>query len=170
LHRRARRSGKRLGRQARIMANTRKTGVDVPRKIRLRIVVVSPPAGTRWAMQLGRTDLAPPIRADERAVVFETDVEVLPGSKAEPFRLRGPAVQGRPGDRFLYLNSGTYAGDRASTWSRRAKVPLSGLTAWFAEAAGRKSDLFECRFSGTAKDGGPACASINLPAPGWTAA
>jgi len=144
--------------------------VDAPLRIKLRIVVVSPPAGARWALQLGKADLVPPIRADERAVVFETQVEAIAGSKAEPFRLRGAAVQGRPGERFLYVNSGTYAGDRTSNSGRRAKVPLLGVSEILAKAAALKGDQFECRFSGTAKDGGPACASISLLAPGWAAA
>jgi hypothetical protein len=138
--------------------------------VKLRITIVDPPAGTKWALQLGKSDLAPPIRATERAVVFETDAEAIAGSKAEPVRLRGAAVQGRPGDRFLYLNTGTYAGDRTSIWSRRAKVPLSGITASLAKAAAGKGDVLECQFSGTAEDGGPACASITLLPPGWTAA
>jgi len=152
------------------MPSTRTTAVDAFRQIRLRITILSPPAGTKWALQLGKSDLVPPLRAAERAVVFETDVEVTVGSKAEPFRLRGPAVQGRSGDRFLYLNSGTSAGDYTSIWSRRAKVPLSGITASLAKAAAREGDILECQFSGTAKDGGPACASITLLSPGWTAA
>ena len=138
--------------------------------VKLQITIVDPPSGTKWALQLGKSDLVPPIRVTERAVVFETDVELIAGSKAEPFRLRGAAIQGRPGNRFLYLNSGTYAGDRASAWSRRAKVPLLGITAGLAKAAGRKNNILECQFSGTAKDGGPACASITLLPPGWTAA
>jgi hypothetical protein len=152
------------------MPITRTTAADAPQRIRLRITIVSPPAGAKWALQSGKSDLVPPIQAAERAVVFETDVEATVGSKAEPFRLRGAAVQGRAGDRFLYLNSGTYAGDRTSMWGRRAKVPLLGITAKLANATALKGSIVECQFSGTAKDGGPACASITLLPPGWTAA
>ena len=152
------------------MPSTRTSATDASQQIRLRITIVSPPAGTKWALQLGKSDLAPPIRAAERAVVFETEVEATAGSKAEPFRLRGAAVQGRSGDRFLYLNSGSCAGDHTSIWSRRAKVPLFGITARLAKAAAQKGSILECQFSGTAKDGGPACASITLLSPGWAAA
>jgi hypothetical protein len=150
------------------MANTRTAPVNTPRKLRLRVSIVSPPAGTRWALQLGKSELVPPARTSERSVVFELDAEMVSATEAEPVRLRGAAIQGRPGDRFLYLNSGTYAGDRTSIWSRRAKVPLIGITASLAKAAAHEGAVLECQFSGTAKDGGPACASITLLSPGWT--
>ena len=137
--------------------------------IKLRITIVSPPAGTTWALQLGKSDLAPPIRANSREVVFETDVEVLAGSDAEPFRLRGAAVQGRPGARFIYINSGTYAGNRASHTGRRAKVPIYSIPEKLARSADAADGILACQFTGTAKDGGPACASITLLPPGWTA-
>ena len=152
------------------VARPRTTSVDESARIRLRITIVNFPAGTKWALQLGKSDLVPPVRAAAGAAVFEADVELATGSATEPLRLRGAVVQGRPGDRFLYLNSGTYAGDRKSIWSRRAKVRLSGITASLAKTAARKSGILECHLSGTAKDGGPACASVIPLAPGWVAA
>lgn len=149
------------------MPATKATRVDESRPITLRITIVSPPAGVTWALQLGKSDLASPIRASDRAVVFETDVQLVAGSTAEPVRLRGAAVQGRPGDRFLYVNSGTYAGDRGSAWSRRAKVPLLGITGKLVDVAIKKGGVLRCQFSGTAKDGGPTCASVTLLSPGW---
>jgi hypothetical protein len=39
------------------------------------------------------------------------------------YTLRGPAAQGPPA-RFVYVHSGTRAGQVGSCWDRRAKVPL----------------------------------------------
>jgi len=56
----------------------------------------------------------------------------------ETLIFRGPFVQGRPGSRFVYVNSGTYAGDQKSCWSRRAKVPLTGIAASLARSFRRR--------------------------------
>ena len=76
---------------------------------------------------------------------------------------------GPTGGRFIYINSGTYAGHSDSCWSRRAKVPLSGITWELIEEALTKSGvLLEARIAGTAKDGGPACATVQLLEDGWS--
>ena len=40
----------------------------------------------------------------------------------------GPFTQGPPASRFVYVNSGTMAGENATPWTRRAKIPLAGIT------------------------------------------
>jgi hypothetical protein len=70
--------------------------------------------------------------------------------------------------RFIYVCSGTLAGQAESCWTRRAKVPLKTIT-WelvqrvLLEPAGR----LEARFHGRAGDGGPACATIKLLDDRW---
>ena len=70
--------------------------------------------------------------------------------------LTGPFVQGPRGQRFVYLDIGTYAGQAESCWSRRLKVPLTGITAKMIAAG----DVLEARVPGTGRDGGPTCASV----------
>jgi hypothetical protein len=81
--------------------------------------------------------------------------------------LRGPFVQGPIGARFVYIDIGTYAGQPDTCWSRRLKIPLSGIT-W--DMIGRSSAgspaVLEARVPGTGKDGGPSCGSVK-PFTGW---
>jgi hypothetical protein len=74
----------------------------------------------------------------------------------------GPLVQGPPGDRFIYLDIGTYAGQADSCWSRRLKVPLSGITGQMIDS----HSVLEARVPGTADDGGPNCGTVK-PFTGW---
>jgi hypothetical protein len=142
-----------------------------PAVVTLRIVVVDPPAGVRWALQIGRDELERPSSAGRAHVCFTTVVRVASSSRSNPLRLLGPAVQGPPDTRFLYLNSGIRAGQAKSCWDRRAKVPLRGIT-WsiIRAAAAKPHGALEARVSGTASDGGPACASVSLLGAGWSVA
>lgn len=134
----------------------------------LRVVLVAPPDGVRWVLQLGRDDHAAPRAATAEHVVLETTVTLAPGRGDAPASLRGPAVQGPPAARFLYACSGKRAGDVASPWDRRAKVPLAGITpALVAECARTPGGWLEARVAGTNRDGGPACASVPLLDGGW---
>jgi hypothetical protein len=63
--------------------------------------------------------LAPADRADPS---WEVDVEVVRRDGAYDFR--GPAVQGRRGERFLYLTWGDVADDGSFEMFRRAKLML----------------------------------------------
>ena len=78
---------------------------------------------------------------------------VRPGKDNSP-DFAGPFVQGPVGDRFFYIGIGTYAGQTNTEWSRRLKVPLSGIT-WNAI---RSQHTLEASIPGTGKDGGPSCA------------
>jgi hypothetical protein len=131
-------------------------------EIALRVRVVAPPAGVRFAVQSGREGLVPPASESPEEIVFEV-VARAGGDGEGGVRLLGPYVQGRPGDRFIYVNSGTCAGDATSCWTRRAKVPLASITRACVEAArGKKGGALEAAIAGRAKDGGPACASVPL--------
>jgi hypothetical protein len=101
-------------------------------------------------------------------------VELVPGDAAEaawefPVDLtaegdfRGPYVQGRRGERFIYLTWG--AVDAAGTFSRfrRAKLMLAGLEP-------EPGQMLHGELSLTGGDGGPRCASVRPPAISWTVA
>ena len=137
--------------------------------ISLRIVVVSPRAGAALAVQLGRDGLLPPSHTTAEAVTFDLTLELVPGKAGGGGpTLRGAAAQGPPAARFVYVNAGRRAGDLASSWDRRAKVSLAGITAaTLAAWQASPGAVLEARIAGTARDGGPACASVPLLDGGW---
>jgi len=133
--------------------------IDVP----FRIVVETPPRGVTMAVQLGRSDLLEPIRRG-RDLVFEFTLRMTERSGAAVFL--GPAAQGPPRDRFVYVNSGTMAAQADSPWTRRAKVKLAGIDAATARRTVARGGRLETRFAGTGTDGTPSCATVPLIG-GW---
>ncbi len=134
----------------------------------LRIVVVAPPSGVPWALQVGRDELIPPAGRSPDALAFELAVTLAPNAPDAAPVFRGPAAQGPPAGRFVYLCAGRRAGDPGSPWERRAKVPLGGITAeHLARLRETPGGVLEARIQGTARDGGPACATVPLLAGGW---
>jgi hypothetical protein len=140
---------------------------DSSHKLHLRIRVLHPPAGVAFAIQVGKSELLPPELSDADALTFDFIVRLDSRRGAQP-RFLGPAVQGPPIARFIYVNSGTRAGQSTSCWDRRAKVPLHRIT-W--QTIDRARDNPKCRVEarifGTARDGGPACATVPLLGDGW---
>lgn len=84
-------------------------------ELRVRVTVVQPPAGVTFAIQVGKSDLLPPVHADARTLSFDLVVRLDSKRGAQP-RFLGPAVHGPPTARFIYVNSGTRAGQATSCW------------------------------------------------------
>ena len=101
------------------------------------------------------TDLVP---ADVTSARWEADVEVLDRDGERDFR--GPAVQGRRGERFVYLTWGTVSGD-AFKMFRRAKLMLSEAP----EVPG--SSTVRAVVHLTDEQGMPRCARLRPPALEW---
>src|SRR4051794_29923914 len=98
------------------------------REIPFRITVVKPPAGVKFGLQRGRGDLLPPVEVSAERLCFDFGLRVG-GERADGGpNLLGAFAQGPPAGRFVYVNSGTLAGQADSCWTRRAKVPLAGVT------------------------------------------
>jgi hypothetical protein len=135
----------------------------------LRVVIVDPFPGVALALQRGKAGsaaLIAPSSISVDAVAFDFTVVAAPAKSGPSPRLLGPFVQGPPDGRFVYVCIGRYAGDAASPWSRRAKIPLTGLT-WPLIEGLKAGGRLEARVAGRARDGGPACASLSLLPPGW---
>ncbi|MFN7941063.1 MAG: DUF5990 family protein [Thermoanaerobaculia bacterium] len=141
---------------------------SVPREIAFRVVILDPPPGVRFQMQRGSGELVPPARGNARELVFEFSLrpgEPLPDGRP---RFLGPFAQGPPDGRFVYVNSGTAAGQPGSPWSRRAKLPLGSIDARaVAQVLAQPRARLEVRIPGVGKDGGPVCATVPLPE-GWS--
>lgn len=137
-------------------------------QVLLRITVLRPPAGVQLCLQSGKADLVSPTVPAGEDVSFDLAVRVKdPGGKGLPPRFLGPFTQGPPEARFVYVCVGTLAGQASSCWTRRAKVPLAGLT-WplVREAMKHPAARLEARYHGTLADGSPSCATVDLPG-GW---
>jgi uncharacterized protein DUF5990 len=133
--------------------------VEIP----LRITLLNPPSGVRFRLQRGRAELVTPSREDGGSIAFDFDVRVADRDGNAPPRFLGPFTQGTPTARFVYVNSGQAAGQYELPWQRRAKVPLGGLTwALIDEVLANPGAVLEAQIAGTARDGGPVCASVRL--------
>lgn len=137
-------------------------------EIPIRLTVIDPPVGVMFAVQRGRSELHQATPSTGSTISFDFTVRARPTANPNALNLLGPYAQGPPTARFVYVNSGTYAGEPASCWSRRAKVPLSGITPeLMRKLAGSPGARLEARIAGTGRDGGPACASVALLDQGW---
>ena len=135
------------------------------RELTLWIVLEQPPKGVDFALQKGRGSAYETVqtqRSEGRDLQFEFSVGVKAPTRGALPALTGLFVQGPAGQRFVYIDIGTYAGQSDSCWSRRLKIPLTGITMDMIAAAG----ILEARVPGTAKDGGPSCATVK-PFDGW---
>jgi hypothetical protein len=139
--------------------------------VTFRVMLVRPPAGVDYGVQVGRGasySTEQKQRSTGRDLRFEFALGIK-GAKPKPPDFSGPAVQGPPGQRFVYIDIGTYAGQTGTPWARRLKVPLTGVT-WDAIDRVSATDMvLEARVPGTAADGGPACATVK-PFDGWRVA
>jgi hypothetical protein len=132
------------------------------------MVVEEPSPGVTFAVQLGRDQLLAPSAVTGKRLVFEFLVRVAPGTSGPP-RLLGPAAQGPPGGRFVYLNSGKRAGQQNTEWDRRAKIPLGGITrAVIRDYHATSGASLEVRVPGLGRRGpGPICGAVRLTDGGW---
>ena len=133
-------------------------------ELTLRIILERPTAGVDFGLQKGRGSEYETVQTQKSKgndLRFECNVRVNRGRDDTPNFL-GPFVQGPAGQRFIYVDIGTYAGQTETCWSRRLKIPLSGITWEMIDAA----KTLETRVPGSAKDGSPACAAVK-PFAGW---
>jgi hypothetical protein len=134
------------------------------REITLRIVLEAPPPGVDFGIQKGRGSVYETIQIQRSTggdLLFEFNVVVKAAGAGGSADFGGPLVQGPRGGRFVYVDIGTYAGQRNTPWSRRLKIPLAGISSRLVEQASSGAHVvLEARVPGTGKDGGPACASV----------
>ena len=139
-------------------------------ELTLRIVLEGPTAGVDFGLQKGRGsdyETVQTQRSKGEDLQFEFGVRARQTGKDTVPNFLGPFVQGPTGERFVYIDIGTYAGQTETCWSRRLKIPLRGFTAAMIEAAiSDRKLIFETRVSGSGKDGSPSCATVK-PFPGW---
>ncbi|MEK6335463.1 MAG: DUF5990 family protein [Acidobacteriota bacterium] len=133
-----------------------KVAKEARAEIALRIVLQQPPAGVDFGLQKGRGsgyEVVQKQRSTDGDLKFDFAVTVKAGKEVLP-DFAGPFVQGPAGERFVYLDIGTCAGQENTPWSRRLKIPLSGITWDLANS----HDTLIALIPGTGTDGGPSCA------------
>lgn len=139
------------------------------RELAVRITLERPPSGIDFGVQKGSGHTYETIllqKSGEGNLSFAFTI-VLKKNKAGLPDFAGLCVQGPPNERFIYIGIGKAAGEVNSVWSRRLKVPLSGISPEMIEQLLADSSLIlETSVPGTGKDGGPNCATVK-PFPGW---
>lgn len=138
--------------------------IEVP----IRIVAESAPAGVTFAMQCGKSELVGPSSEVGSEITFDVRVRVSRRGVGSLPNILGPYAHGTPADRFLYLNSGTLAGQAETCWTRRAKIKTAGIS-WelLDKLAERAGSVLLVHVHGNAKDGGPCCGTVPLLHGGW---
>lgn len=115
-------------------------------------------------VQRGKDELLPPSERSPDAVRFDFSVTI---DLTERPNFLGKYAQGPKSQRFIYVNSGTYAGETHSCWGRRAKVSLMTVTReQIEEVIASPGARLDAEIFGRSKDGGPMCASVPVLG-GW---
>jgi len=86
-------------------------------------------------------------------------------SKDKLPKFSGGFVQGPTDNKFVYIDIGTYAGQPGTIWSRRLKVPLTGIS-WKDIDSLSGNSMLQATVPGTGRNGGPNCATVK-PFGGW---
>lgn len=127
--------------------------------IAVRIIVKRPLAGVSMMVQQGKDELLPPSSKSSDQLVF--DLELMVDLSEARHNFLGKYAQGPKNERFIYVNSGTYA-DQHSLRGRRAKISLTNITGDQVQTVVSNSGMIlQTEFEGIGRDGGPICASVN---------
>ena len=136
----------------------------------IRIVLVDPPPDVLFGVQRGRgpgytTEFATQRKRGDLS--FDFSVEVADNRKNGTPNFLGDFVQGPSSRRFVYIDVGTYAGQKDTPWSRRIIIKLDGIT-WPLIRKVQASSGYRLAASvpGRGKDGTPNCATVPI-AGGW---
>lgn len=117
-----------------------------------------PLAGVAMLVQRGKDEFLQPSVQTGDQLIFDFEIAV-DTTESRPNFL-GKYTQGPKSERFIYVNSGTSAGQH-SVWSRRAKISLMTITVDQNQSVVLKDGMvLQTEFEGIGRDGGPTCASV----------
>jgi len=135
-------------------------------EIMLRVNVTEPLVGVTMQVQEGKDRLLAPSESKRDRITFEFPVSVDLSSGKPNFL--GKFAHGPKDARFIYINSGSYAGQAGTRWNRRAKISLMKITSeQVTSVLSSPGSRFEVTIHGVGKDGGPVCASVPNAAEAW---
>ena len=116
------------------------------------------------AIQVGKHPIDV-VRGDAGSARWEVEVRPVVGDGVVD--LRGPAVHGKKGERFLYLTWGDVDADGSFAMFRRAKLMIGDIDPELLAAATRTDGALVASISLTDERGGPRCARVRPPAITW---
>ena len=138
----------------------------------IRIIIQQPLPGVVYGLQKGGGNNYETIQsqlAQDADLLFTCLISVKgDGEKYDLPDFGGPFVHGTKGARFIYLDIGKTARQLNTSWSRRLKIPLAGIT-WdtVRRIADHPNLELSTKVAGIGKDGGPNCATVK-PFDGWS--
>jgi hypothetical protein len=97
------------------------------------------------------------------------DVDVRPVVDDGTVDLRGPAVHGKKGERFLYLTWGDVGCDGSFAMFRRAKLMVADIDAELLRAAASDDGTLIASLGLSDEHGCPRCARVRPPVVSWRA-
>ncbi|MBA3287917.1 MAG: hypothetical protein H0U21_07830 [Acidimicrobiia bacterium] len=121
------------------------------------------------AVQVGKDPFGP-VAGDAASARWEIDVRVVVGDDGE-LDVRGPAVHGRHGERFLYLTWGDVGAAGSFEMFRRAKLMIADVGADLLEraaGAARDGGVLVAELGLSDGGGGPLCARVRPPTVRWS--
>lgn len=102
------------------------------KELTLQIILLKPNVGVHYGLQKGTGTNYETIQIQQSSgedLSFKFTVNCKGEKLKETLpKLAGPFVQGPANQKFIYIDIGQSAGQRDTCWSRRLKIPLSGIT------------------------------------------
>ena len=128
-------------------------------EITLQIILTRPTPDVLYALQKGSGNNYETVQKQMAAsddLSFKFTIKVKGDrSKDKLPKFSGSYVQGPSDNKFVYIDIGTYAGQTNTIWSRRLKIPLTGITWEDIDSLTRnQNSIMETHVPGTGKDGG----------------
>lgn len=108
------------------------------------------------------------VRGDATSARWELDVRTVIADDGS-VDLRGPAVHGKRGERFLYLTWGEVGEDGSFSMFRRAKLMAADIDPELLAAAAAEDATLVATIGLTDEGGCPRCARVRPPAISWRA-
>ncbi len=138
-------------------------------EITLQIILIKPTPEVVFGLQKGSGNNYETVQKQiplSNDLSFELTIKVKGDkSKEKNPKFSGSFVQGPSDNKFVYIDIGTCAGQSGTNWSRRLKIPLTGIT-WEDIDSLSGNSMLQTIVPGTGKDGGPNCATVK-PFGGW---
>ena len=125
-------------------------------------------AGDKWHVPsfTNYEQMLAQVPGDAIAAHWDLDVQVVLGSDAS-VDFRGPAVQGKRGDRFLYLTWGNVDNHGRFEMFRRAKLMLNRIDRELVSSAEQEQRPLVATVRLRDAYGGPRCARVDPPDLEW---
>ena len=116
------------------------------------------------AVQIGKQPVGL-VRGDADSARWEIDVRTVIADGSVD--VRGPAVHGKKGERFLYLTWGDVGAGDSFAMFRRAKLMIGDIEPELLAAAARDDGLLIASLPLTDEHGCPRCARVKPPVIRW---